>query len=70
MKSSKAILPIVISISLFLGLFIHHESPANYIWKKISIFEAIFGFIGCLMLIFFAKALGRFLLERDEDYYD
>jgi hypothetical protein len=32
-------------------------------------FGAAFGFLSCLAMVLFAKALGVFL-KRDEDYYD
>ncbi|MDG1204426.1 MAG: hypothetical protein P8N51_03555 [Pseudomonadales bacterium] len=31
-------------------------------------FGAVFGFLCCLLMVLFAKALG-FVLKRDEDYY-
>lgn len=31
-------------------------------------FGAIFGFLSCLLMVLFAKALG-YLLKRDENYY-
>lgn len=32
-------------------------------------FGAVFGFLSCLAMVLFAKALG-YVLKRDEDYYD
>lgn len=32
-------------------------------------FGAAYGFLSCLAMVLFAKALG-YLLKRDEDYYD
>lgn len=32
-------------------------------------FSAVYGFASCVVLVFFAKALG-FLLKRPDDYYD
>ena len=31
-------------------------------------FGAVFGFLSCLLMVLFAKALGR-VLKRDENYY-
>jgi hypothetical protein len=39
-------------------------------WTAIPGFFIYFGFFGCILLIVFAKNLGRLLLNRDEDYYD
>ena len=32
-------------------------------------FGAVYGFLSCLAMVLFAKALG-YVLKRDEDYYD
>lgn len=33
-------------------------------------FYAFFGFLGCVAIILVSKALGRYLLQREEDYYE
>jgi hypothetical protein len=50
--------------------FIVHPSEVQYFWEKLPIFEAIFGFVGCLCIIFLSKALGRLFVQKKEDYYD
>lgn len=35
-----------------------------------AVFYAIFGAVGCLLLLFLAKIVGKPLLTRKEDYYD
>jgi hypothetical protein len=32
-------------------------------------YYAVFGFVGCLVLIFLAKVVGKKLIMRKEDYY-
>jgi len=39
-------------------------------WERIPGFFALLGFFGCLFLLFFAKAMGKILLRKREDYYD
>ncbi len=39
-------------------------------WNKIPGFFIFFGLLGCILLILVAKALGKFWLTRDENYYD
>lgn len=34
-----------------------------------SWFYAVYGFLGCSVIIFFSKALGKAFLQRREDYY-
>jgi hypothetical protein len=70
LKLFKALLFVCILIVSSLGFLIHPKHTLHYFWEKIPVSEAIFGFIGCVVLIIFAKALGRHFLERKETYYD
>ena len=54
---------------LVLG-FIPEPQPADHFWEKLPVYEAGFGFLGCLLLIFASKALGVLFLQKREDYYD
>lgn len=42
----------------------------KYFWSKIVGWDILFGFVGCLVLIFGAQALGKYLVQRPEQYYD
>jgi len=66
----KVLLLVSIVIVCFLGFLVHPGHEPHYIWEKIPVFEAIFGFIGCIVLIIFSKVLGRYLLEKQDNYYD
>jgi len=66
----KVLLLVSIVIVCFLGFLVHPGHESHYIWEKIPVFEAIFGFIGCIVLIIFSKVLGHYLLEKRENYYD
>jgi hypothetical protein len=58
---------IFILIDLFLESgFGHSEFP----WSHLVGFFALFGFLGCLLIIVVAKLLGYYWLQRGEDYYD
>ncbi|MEO5342747.1 MAG: hypothetical protein H7842_05315 [Gammaproteobacteria bacterium SHHR-1] len=37
-------------------------------WEKIPAFYALYGFVGCVLLVLIAKGMRRFLM-RPEDYY-
>ena len=58
-----------------LGLFMvldwfaprHH---AYFFWDAIPGFSAVFGFVACVILIFFSKGIGHALLMKREDFYD
>lgn len=41
----------------------------HFSWENAPCFYAVYGFIGCVSLIFVAKAL-RKIVKRKEDYYD
>ena len=38
-------------------------------WENLWAFYPIYGFVGCVVLVFVAKWM-RLILMRDEDYYD
>lgn len=43
---------------------------AKHWWNHIPAFYIIWGFVSCIVIIYFAKTLGNLLLYREEDYYD
>jgi len=57
-----------IGLSILIGFFVSPEHP-HFWWEKISVFDVVFGFVGCILLMLIARALGRWV-QRDEDYYD
>jgi hypothetical protein len=46
------------------------EHPYPHAWDHIPLFYAIFGFVGCLLIIIVSKALGKAFLQKKEDYYE
>lgn len=59
----------VIVLLMFLDGFAprHH---AHFFWDSIPGFSAVFGFIACVILVFFSKGIGHAFLMKREDYYD
>jgi len=47
-----------------------HGHDTSHFWSSIPAFYIIFGFVGCVLLIYFAKTMGAKFISRDEDYYD
>lgn len=45
------------------------DRQAHFPWEGVVFFNAVYGFIACVALIFMAKIL-RWLVRRREDYYD
>jgi predicted membrane protein len=64
----KYVLIISVGVSMVFGLFFRPEHP-HFWWEKIPIFDAVFGFLGCILIILGSKALGHHWLQKDEDYY-
>jgi len=58
-------------ICLLILLIIDYFIPkhGHFPWEEVYAFYAVYGFIGCVSLIFIAKGL-RWLVKRKEDYYD
>ena len=68
-KTLKYIFFISCGVSILLGLFFRSEHP-HFWWEKIPAFDAIFGFLGCIVIVLGSKALGHHGIQKDEDYYD
>ena len=66
------IVALVSSLIVFvlLDLFLAEHGHRIFPWSGIAGFFAVFGLLGCLLLIGFAKLIGRFWLQRRDDYYD
>jgi len=61
-------LVLLAALSLFAEFAMPHD--AEHWWSVVPGFFMLFGFVGCLVIIFFSKALGKLFLQQDEDYYD
>lgn len=55
-------------VSLIVEFNMHHE-PHGW-WSSVLAFWIYFGFIGCVLLIVFAKSIGKLFINKGEDYYD
>ncbi len=54
-------------ILLLLDFILHRH--ISHSWERLLGFYSIYGFIGCVSIVFGSKWL-RTLVKRDEDYYD
>jgi hypothetical protein len=54
---------------LFIDLFVD-RSEAHFPWEEWIGFEAVYGFVGCVLLVLVSKYLLRPMVMRDEDYYE
>ncbi len=54
---------LLVVIDFIVHRHIYHD------WENIPAFYAIYGFVGCVVLVLIAKEMRKFLM-RGEDYYD
>ncbi len=65
------ILALLAIIAVAVGFFIPSgEEESGFWWSNVNGFYATLGFIGCMAIIYIAKWLGHYWLQRKEDYYD
>jgi len=57
----------VLVILLAAEFLIH--AHAHFAWEDFPFFNAVYGFVACVLVIFGSKLL-RFVLKRDENYYE
>ena len=51
-KKLKTILYISIAATCILGFLFPNEHP-HFWWQKIPVFDAVFGFVGCVVIILY-----------------
>jgi hypothetical protein len=61
-------LTVTLVISVVMS-FVGPSKEAEFLWD-VKAFFAVYGFVGCVAIIFVSKWLGRYWLQRSEDYYD
>jgi hypothetical protein len=61
-----------IALSILAGFWVSFFlRPHHYfIWERLPVFNALYGFVGCVVIILGSKALGRWWLRKQEGYYD
>lgn len=72
MKYLFRILYICLFLSILAGFGVNfYLSPHHYfVWEDLPVFSALYGFIGCILIILGSKALGHRWLQKEEGYYD
>jgi len=55
-------------ITVVIQLFAPYRQPSW--WDRIPIFYVVYGFIGCTLIIFVSKWLGKLMIQKDEKFYD
>lgn len=70
-KHLFSILYVCLAASILAGVLVQLYIPAHaaFLWQEIPVFSALYGFIGCILIIVVSKALGHYWLQKDEGYY-
>ena len=64
-------IPMLIAVSILIDiLFPVAEGHGDFFWDHVPGFFSLFGLLGCLCLIYFAKYIGSRFLQRKDDYYE
>ena len=58
----------LVAASLVAERLAHHEH--EYWFTGIPAFFVLYGFVGCVAIIFLSKWYGKYGVQRGEDYYD
>jgi len=68
MKLLKTLYGLGVVLSILLGFFVAHGHPV-FPWHEVPSFDAIFGGLGALFLLFLVKGVGA-VVCRKEGFYD
>ncbi len=61
---------IVLGLITALSLIAQYLGKQSYWWDMVPGFYAIYGFVGCILIVKISKWFGKKIAFRDEDYYD
>ena len=64
---------IVLGILFLITLVLEFTYLADYDshwWNSVPAFYALFGFVGCIVIIYVAKFIAKNIVNRDINYYD
>jgi len=63
-------LAFVVIISVVAEMLTPHETEhATHWWSGVPAFSALFGLLGCIVIILFANVIGQHFLLKRADYY-
>ena len=68
-KTLKIVMIVYLAVLVVFDVFLSRED-AHYIIDKIYAYWAIFGTVGCFLLIKFCKGIAHMFLSKNEDYYE
>lgn len=68
-KAVWTVIGIILAVTLVLEFTFLADYDSHW-WNEIPAFYAIYGFLCCLAIIYFAKFLAKKIVNRDIHYYD
>ena len=68
MKTWRWIALGLLTVASLIGQIMGEHGPG--FWTLIPVFWAVFGYLGCVLIIIVSKAVGKYIVERRENYYD
>jgi hypothetical protein len=69
LKTLKTVMIVYLAVLVLFDVLLSRDD-AHFLIDKIYAYWAIFGTIGCFVLIKFSKGIAHMFLAKDEDYYD
>jgi hypothetical protein len=59
-------------LTIIAGFFVHLnlQPEVHFFWETLPVFSAVYGFIGCIVIILGSKAIGHLWLQKEEDHYE
>ena len=66
----KPVTIIFLVLFTILSYFFTPVDEVHFFWEKLPIFNILFGFAGCVLIIFVSKYFGHLFIQKKEDYYD
>jgi hypothetical protein len=69
LKTLKIVMIVYLAVLVVFDVFLSRED-AHYIIDKIYAYWAIFGTVGCFLLIKFSKGIAHMFISKNEDYYE
>lgn len=69
LKTLKTVMIVYLAVLVVFDVLLSRDD-AHYLIDKIYAYWAIFGTIGCFLLIKFSKGIAHMFLSKDENFYD
>jgi len=56
-------------LTVILEVIYRDASHAHFWWQVVPMFDLLYGFVGCVVIVLVSKWLGHAWLQRPETYY-